>query len=286
MIYATGHESPAQRSATLWVWAPDAAAAKEAVRSAISAPGTVDEPEPLPYSMWVGFPEAEADAIDVTIAQLPMETRFVGGADTSGTVTKEPSDGFAELMIHVPAETEDGAARRGLETYRSLRTIAGLPRAEPSYFYIQPPWPGRQPYGRQYQPRTLLERAYDLIQRGDHDLGVVIAQTACEVLIAQVLNERLEARELGTLRVHITSTIPAYSLNDDRTRKLWDELTGDEINQVSAWRKYKAHIVRRNGIVHRGSVTDEDEAQESLQAVQAVIEHVEQVRSRPPLRPE
>jgi hypothetical protein len=119
MIFATGHETSGQRSAALWVWAADAAAAKEAVRDAISTPGTVGEPEPLPYSMWVGIPEEEADAVELAIAQLPMQTRFAGGADFSGVVRKEPSDGFAELMIAVPGRD------RGRSSATRSRIVSG-----------------------------------------------------------------------------------------------------------------------------------------------------------------
>lgn len=90
-------------------------------------------------------------------------------------MTKEPSDGFAEVTVEVVGTTDEGAKRRAFEAYRALRADAELPPAEPSYFYLKPPWPGRQP-----QPlhRVLFERAEDQLERGDWDLSIVLGQTA------------------------------------------------------------------------------------------------------------
>ena len=58
-------------------------------------------------------------------------------------VTKDPSDGFAELQYEVVAETDEGALRRGLEDYRDLRLDAGLSPHDPPYASL----PHRGPAG-------------------------------------------------------------------------------------------------------------------------------------------
>ena len=88
---------------------------------------------------------------------------------------------------------------------------------------------------------VLLERARQLREHGEWDLAIVVAQTAFEVLAAQVVYERLEARDVGGLRAHITSHIRTYSLLDDRTQKLWHELTNDAIKQAGWWAGYRVH---------------------------------------------
>jgi hypothetical protein len=143
-------------------------------------------------------------------------------------------------MLEVVADTDESEVRRGLDEYRDLRIAARLEPADPPYFTLRPPWPGRQP---QHHHRVLLERARQLRKGGVWDLAIVVVQTAFEVLAAQVVYERLEARDVGGLRAHITSHIRTYSLLDDRTQKLWRERTNDAIKQAGCWAGYGVHVV-------------------------------------------
>jgi hypothetical protein len=95
------------------------------------------------------------------------------------------------------------------------------------------------------------------------------------VYIAQVIHDRLEARDLGGLRAIVTGEIRTYALGDDRSRLLWKELTRDDITQAPCWREYKQHVARRNNILHRGVGASRDEASASLAAVKQMIEHLD-----------
>lgn len=269
MVHVSGHEGAGRRSSTIWVRAADAAAAQAAVQAAVTTPGAIDPATPLPYWISIGVPETDADALDRAV-----DERRSGSIDS--LITKEPSDGFAELMMEVVAETDQGAVVTGLDMYRDLRIAAGLGAADPPYFTLHPPWPGRQP---QHHHRVLLERARRLQERREWDLATVVAQTAFEVRVAQVVYERLEARSLGGLRAHITSHIRSYSLLDDRTQKLWDELTEDAIKQADSWAQYRDHVGRRNAVVHQGIDVTEADAAASLAAVDAMIAHIEQLET-------
>lgn len=186
MIYVSGHEVRSSRASTIWVRAASAAAAQQAVNDAISAPGVVSEATPLQYWISVAVPDEDASALERALDARRSRPGWI----FASLVMKDPSDGFAELQYEVVAETDDGALRRGLDDYRELRLDAGLPPHDPPYASLQPPWPGRQP---QFRHQARLERAQDLLDRGDWDLALVVAQTAVEVLVAQVISDRLQA---------------------------------------------------------------------------------------------
>ncbi len=249
MIYVSGHEVRGSKASTNWVRAANAGAAQQAVRDAISAPGSASEATPLPYWISVAVPDEDASALERALDAR----RSRPGWMFASLVMKDPSDGFAELQYEVVAETDDGALRRGLEDYRELRLDAGLRPHDPPSASLQPPWPGREP---QFRHQARLERAQDLLDRGDWDLAVVVAQTAVEVFIAQVVSDRLQAigdhleeNQLPTLRTNLTRNVKTYSLNDDPTRELWDDLMKDAIRQADAWTEYKDHVKRRHGVL-------------------------------------
>lgn len=211
MIPVSGHEVRGSRASTIWVRAASAAAAQQAVKDAISAPGVVSEATPLPYWISVAVPDEDASAIERALDVRRSRPEWI----FANLVMKDPSDGFAELQFEVVAETDDGALRRGLKNYRELRLDAVLPPHDPPYTSLQPPWPGRQP---QFRHQARLERAQDLLDRGDWDLAVVVAQTAVEVLVAQVISDRLQAigdhleeNQLPTLRTNLTRNVRTYS---------------------------------------------------------------------------
>ena len=275
MIYVSGHEVRGSRASTIWVRAENAVAAQQAVRDAISAPGSVSEAMPLPYWISVAVPDEDASAVERALDARRSRPGWI----LASLVMKDPSDGFAELQYEVVAETDDGALRRGLEDYRELRLDAGLPLHDPPYASLQPPWPGRQP---QLRDQARLDRAQDLLDRGDWDLAVVVAQTAVEVLVAQVISDRLQAigdhlheNQLPTLRTNLTRNIKTYSLNDDPTRELWDDLMEDTIKRANVWADYKDHVKRRHGVVHNGVEVRQAQATASLAAARAMIEHIQ-----------
>src|SRR5262249_15596215 len=123
----------------------------------------------------------------------------------------------------------------------------------------------------------------DLLHAGQLDLAVVMAQVAFETLVRDAVSDELDALSdqlddlgLGWLRPRIKSR--SYSLIDDRVRRFWDDLMGDEIGNAEAWGNYKAHVLRRNGVVHEGGSVEHVQAKESVEAVEAMIGYVEQVR--------
>lgn len=120
-----------------------------------------------------------------------------------------------------------------------------------------------------------------MLERGEWDVAVVVAQTACEVPIAHVISERLQVigerlEELGLppLRTHLMVQIRTHSLIDRRARKVWDDLMEDALGDADAWQEYSDHVARRNAVVHQGMPVSRCEAATLLAADRAMIEHV------------
>lgn len=262
MLYVTGHGVGGTESSTIWVRAPDADAAAQAVRDAISAFGTVIAPTRLPYLVVIGVSEGDTSALAAALSARRRATGSIGGLIT------EPEDGFAEVTLDVVADSHQQAIDRGREDYNLLRTEAGLPPADPAYVDSQGPWPRHQ---------ALFQHATHLREQREHELAVAVVQTAFEVLVAQVVAERLRERNIGGLDGYITSQFRTYSLTSGTTQKIWNELTNDSITQADVWERYRAHVKHRHAVVHGGAFVSDADALRSLEVVQRMIEHVERL---------
>lgn len=260
MLYVSGHGGNGAQSSTIWVRAPDAATAEQAVRYAITGFGEVLAATRLPYLVSIGVPDEDAGALGAALSARLRATGSVGGLIT------EPEDGFAEVMLDIVADNDQETIDRGLEEYSALRSEAGLAPADPAYVDPQPPWPRHQ---------ALFQHATHLRERREHELAVVVVQTAFEVLVAQVIAARLRERNIGGLGTYITNQFRTYSLTSDATQRIWNELTNDTITQVDVWAAYRAHVQHRNAVVHDGTYVNDSVASQSLEVVQRMIEHVE-----------
>jgi hypothetical protein len=194
-------------------------------------------------------------------------------------VIQEPSKGSAELLLEISASDQDAAAEQARALYAELRYQAGLPPADALYGFL-----GRTGYFPTIPvvplPRhvELGQRAHKLFDDGKYEYAVVTAQTACERLVFEGINELLDAQgespisEFARSWFERSSRTP--SLKDDRLQELWTALTGDKIQKQDWWHGYSEHLVRRHGVVHRGTEPTEAAADESLKATDAFRTHV------------
>jgi hypothetical protein len=139
--------------------------------------------------------------------------------------------------------------------------------------------PFPDPYTPPFQPhhRRLMLQAKKLLGDGESSLAVVVAQTACEVL-----TERMMARLTGLVDEPMQNWIRGRlrhmsDLDDHRVRTLYTALCGDHIETEPFWSDFKQHVDRRHGIVHQGLRVEPTAAQNSLDAVQRVLTHLEGV---------
>jgi hypothetical protein len=105
-----------------------------------------------------------------------------------------------------------------------------------------------------------------------HELAVILAQMACEVLVEQTV----------TSRVKSLNPLQTFNLHNDNTRKIYKSATADDIETAPFWTQYGAHAIRRHEVVHRGRRVSAAEAQESLTVTKQFVDHVEKVRGSLP----
>jgi hypothetical protein len=267
VIFVSGHAVRGAESKSVFVTAGTADAASQKLSRALETDAVITAATPVPYLVAIGVPEDEADAIDEALGD-PWARHL------TALIEREPADGLAEFLLEAVADSEEDAVTQVSESYRSLREKAGLPSAEAEVLFVNPPWVGTGPL----RHREQLERAKVLLHADQPDFAVVIAQVAFETLVRQAVIEELDARNLGRLRSQIKFW--SYSLNEQRQRRLWNDLMDDDIGQSEAWDKCTSQVARRNLVVHEGRPIVHADASDSIEAVEAMIEYVEHVRRR------
>lgn len=95
--------------------------------------------------------------------------------------------------------------------------------------------------------------------------------------ITELLDAQEESPAADFARLWFEKSSRTASPKEDRLRDLWILLTGDEIGARDWWREYTEHLVRRHGVVHRGTEPTKSEADESLKATDAFRVHITQV---------
>lgn len=127
----------------------------------------------------------------------------------------------------------------------------------------------------------LLETADELIQANHHEVSIVVAHTACEVIVQRAVSMAFKNRNIEDLESPIDGFVTSYSLNNERVRRFYSALTGDDqiVNQ-SFWEQFRKSVKRRNDIVHRGllsnsSIPVEQQARESLASCSAFVSYIE-----------
>jgi HEPN domain-containing protein len=125
---------------------------------------------------------------------------------------------------------------------------------------------------------ALLDTARAFLQRDECQVAVVIAQTAVEVLVEQIVSEQLSKRSTTPqLQEWIKERGKPFGLTN-QSRALYVALTNDEIQKTPFWERYRRHVTRRHDVVHRGDLVDRPMAEESVAVADEIIRHLEQKR--------
>lgn len=125
-------------------------------------------------------------------------------------------------------------------------------------------------------PQTLLATCKGFIEDGQYSISVVVAHMACEVSVERALSNAFVSKGLQYLAEPIMDFLNGYNLSNDRNRKLYNVLTGDQIEERPFWQAFKESATRRNKIVHASKVIGQDEAQNSYRAARDFVSHIEQ----------
>jgi hypothetical protein len=141
------------------------------------------------------------------------------------------------------------------------RAHAGL-KPEPAYV-IGAVLPS---YGFEPDEQLTLE-ARQHYNSGRYDLAVIRAQTGCELYAVAALRHTLRRCFGDWDRAVAVAGHLRPALSDRRTQDLIALLTGEVVTDEPWWPAYRAHLQRRNAIVHEGVLVSADEAASSLEAV-------------------
>jgi hypothetical protein len=123
-------------------------------------------------------------------------------------------------------------------------------------------------------PQKLLTVARGLIDQGEHSIAVVVAHIACEVATERSLSESFVTRGIQYLEDPVTEFLNGYNLANERIRKLYTALTGDQVQNTVFWPKFKESATRRNKIIHEGALAASAEAEESYRAASDLVAHL------------
>lgn len=123
-------------------------------------------------------------------------------------------------------------------------------------------------------PQRLVSVARDLIGSGEFSIAVVVLHMAAEVAVERRLSEAFAGRGIADLEDSIGEFLNGDNLANDRTRKLFVAVTGDEVHKQSCWPDFKESSTRRNKIVHESRTIGQKEAKVSLDAVRKLLLHL------------
>jgi hypothetical protein len=130
-------------------------------------------------------------------------------------------------------------------------------------------------------PETLLKTARHLIDSDrNYGIAIIVLHIACEITTDKKMSEAFARKGIQDLEDPVCSFFSGYNLaNNDKIRKLYIALTGDDIQKQPFWQKFTESAGRRNQIIHGGRiVTDKAEAEASYEAVKSFLAHLNNPR--------
>ncbi|WP_018175533.1 MULTISPECIES: zinc ribbon domain-containing protein [unclassified Thioalkalivibrio] len=126
-------------------------------------------------------------------------------------------------------------------------------------------------------PNALLTIARSLIDQGHFNISIVTLLMACEVAAERAFDAAYSAKNLETLGEAVDGLMNGHNLANDKHRKLYNALTGVELEGQYFWPRFKSASEKRNSIVHRGGHANKDEAEAALQAARELITYLKQI---------
>jgi hypothetical protein len=125
-------------------------------------------------------------------------------------------------------------------------------------------------------PQKLMTMSRSLIDEGQFSLAIVVAHMACEIATERSLSEAFAAQGVQILEDWVRGSINGYNLANDRVRSLYTTLTGDNVQQQSAfWQKFRTSSKLRNKIIHGGTIATKADAEASYKAANDLVAHLE-----------
>lgn len=126
-------------------------------------------------------------------------------------------------------------------------------------------------------PKALLTIAQSLIDQGHFNIAIVTSHMACEVAAERAFDAAYAAKKLEPLGEAVDGLMNGHNLGNEKHRKLYNALTGTELEKQSFWPRFKNASEKRNSIVHKGGQANKMEAEAALQAAKDLITHLKQM---------
>jgi hypothetical protein len=100
---------------------------------------------------------------------------------------------------------------------------------------------------------------------------------ACEVATERAFDAAYAAKKLEPLGEAVDDLMNGNNLANNKHRKLYNVLTGTELEKQSFWPQFKSASEKRNSIVHKGGHANKNEAEAALQAANELITYLKQM---------
>lgn len=123
-------------------------------------------------------------------------------------------------------------------------------------------------------PEILLSLARDLNARREFSVTVVILQMACEISVERAISKAFSAKKVEFLEDAVNGLLPSRNIANDKVRKVYTSLTGDEIQNQPFWPKLTDLVKWRNAAVHKGKICTDQEASTSLKAAGELVAYL------------
>jgi hypothetical protein len=124
-------------------------------------------------------------------------------------------------------------------------------------------------------PQRLLTIAQRLIDEGQFGIAVVVSHMACEIATERSLSESFAAKGVQILEDWVRNLHYGYNLANNRIRRLYTTLTGDNVQQQHTfWGKFKTSSKLRNKIIHGGALATKADAEASYEAAYDLVAHL------------
>ncbi|GAC1372586.1 MAG: hypothetical protein NVSMB39_6850 [Candidatus Saccharimonadales bacterium] len=133
----------------------------------------------------------------------------------------------------------------------------------------QPLFSSTEPY------ENLLHAAETAFSEGQAKESVILAQTAVELFTEKTLGELYVRRNVEYLKAPFENLLINYNIGNNKVSKLYIALADDDIKQTDFWAAFIAHTELRNALVHEAAEATTAQARASLEAVTALIAHVQ-----------
>ena len=126
-------------------------------------------------------------------------------------------------------------------------------------------------------PRALLTIAQSLIDQGHFNIAIVTSHMACEVAAERAFDPAYIGKNLESLGEAVDALMNGHNLANEKHRKVYNALTGTEIEKQSFWPRLKSASEKRNAIVHKGGQANRSEALDALDAANGLIMYLKQI---------